>query len=224
MLSAHQPCYLPWLGFFDKVRRSDTFVLLDDVQFSTGRDNYVNRVRVKSPAGVKWLTLPLDMAGHLDKSIAEMTVLPGWREQHLRTLREYYRGAPHLDILDMLLPPEAECLSDVTAMSCIDLVTDLLTDGLQRLTMQSELGVAGNKTELIVNLCLATGERSFLFGGHGKDYADLALLRDHGIEPVFQEYDHPVYQQQRAPFVEGLSVVDAILNIGMDETRKLLCR
>lgn len=224
MLSAHQPCYLPWLGFFDKVRKSDTFVLLDNVQFSTGRDNYVNRVKVKSPAGVKWLTLPLDMGGHLSKSIAEMTVLPGWREQHLRTLREYYRGAPSLDALDMLLPPEMARLSDVTAVSCIDLVTDLLHDGRQRLTMQSELGVVGRKTELIVNLCHATGERSFLFGGHGKDYADLALLRDHGIEPVFQGYEHPVYPQRHGAFVAGMSVVDAILNIGMAETRKLLCR
>jgi len=215
---------LPWLGFFDKVRRSDTFVLLDDVQFSTGPDNYVNRVKVKSEGGAKWLTLPLDMAGHLGKTVAEMGVLPGWRENHLRTLNAYYRGAPYLYTLDMLLPPEAESLADVAGMSCVDLITDLLPNSISRVVMQSETGVTGHKTDLIVRLCKATGEKSFLFGGHGKDYADLDMLRDHGIEPVFQEYRHPIYPQLHGEFVKGLSVVDAILNIGFEETRKLLCR
>ena len=33
ILAAHQPQYLPWLGFFDKIAQADVFVLLDNVQF-----------------------------------------------------------------------------------------------------------------------------------------------------------------------------------------------
>ena len=32
-ISIHQPVYLPWLGFFEKVISSEKFVFLDDVQF-----------------------------------------------------------------------------------------------------------------------------------------------------------------------------------------------
>ena len=32
-----QPSYLPWLGYFEQMSRSDKFVLLDDVQY-TRRD------------------------------------------------------------------------------------------------------------------------------------------------------------------------------------------
>jgi hypothetical protein len=223
VLSAHQPCYLPWMGFWDKVLRADTFVLLDDVQYSTGADNYTNRVKVKSPGGVKWLTIPLEMDGHLDRTVADMLTLPGWREKHIAALRDYYRHAPYIGLLDGLLPPEGEYLADVAGMSVLQLGLELVPKLVPNMVTQSALGVTGHKTELIVNLCKATGEKAFLFGGHGKDYADLALLRDHGIEPVFQEYEHPMYQQLHGPFVAGLSVVDAILNAGVKETRRLLC-
>jgi len=29
----HQPQYLPWIGYFDKLNRADVFVLLDNVQY-----------------------------------------------------------------------------------------------------------------------------------------------------------------------------------------------
>lgn len=32
IVSIHQPAYLPWLGYFHKILRSDVFVFLDTVQ------------------------------------------------------------------------------------------------------------------------------------------------------------------------------------------------
>ena len=44
LVACHQPNFLPWLGFFAKLARSDRFVLLDDVQFPrTSRGTYTNR-------------------------------------------------------------------------------------------------------------------------------------------------------------------------------------
>ncbi len=52
-----QPGYLPWLGFFDQLRRADTFVVYDDVQYDKG--GWRNLNRVKSPGGAIWLTVPV---------------------------------------------------------------------------------------------------------------------------------------------------------------------
>ena len=58
ILGAHQPNYLPWIGFFHKIAQSDKFVLAENVQFST--QSYINRTRIKSADGAAhWLTVPV---------------------------------------------------------------------------------------------------------------------------------------------------------------------
>ena len=47
ILSAHQPAYLPWLGYFDKIAQSDIFVYLDTVQFE--KNSFINRNKIKTP-------------------------------------------------------------------------------------------------------------------------------------------------------------------------------
>ena len=53
IVSIHQPNYLPWIGFFDKIKRSDVFVLLDDVQFPRGKKHFGHRNKIKTNAGEK---------------------------------------------------------------------------------------------------------------------------------------------------------------------------
>ena len=52
-----QPSYLPWLGYFEQMSRSDKFVLLDDVQYT--RRDWRNRNRVRVKKGWAWLTVPV---------------------------------------------------------------------------------------------------------------------------------------------------------------------
>ena len=57
-VAIHQPNYLPWLGYFAKIKKCDIFVFLDDVQFS--KNSWQNRVHIKSPNGKQFLTQPLN--------------------------------------------------------------------------------------------------------------------------------------------------------------------
>jgi hypothetical protein len=56
-----QPGYLPWLGFFDQVYRSDVFIIYDDVQYD--KHGWRNRNRIKTPQGIQWLTVPVLTSG-----------------------------------------------------------------------------------------------------------------------------------------------------------------
>ena len=53
----HQPEYLPWTHLFEKIKLSDVFVFLDNVQYN--RRSYQNRNEIKTQHGRKWLTVPL---------------------------------------------------------------------------------------------------------------------------------------------------------------------
>ena len=52
-----QSNYIPWKGYFDLINMADQFILLDDVQYTTG--DWRNRNRIKTPNGVRWLTIPV---------------------------------------------------------------------------------------------------------------------------------------------------------------------
>ena len=52
-----QPGYLPWLGFFEQMYRSDVFVIYDDVQYD--KEGWRNRNRIKTANGAQWLTVPV---------------------------------------------------------------------------------------------------------------------------------------------------------------------
>ena len=63
IVSIHQPAYLPWLGYFDKISRSDIYVYLDTVQLEKNSYSYTYRNKIKTPQGAKWLTIPLKFQG-----------------------------------------------------------------------------------------------------------------------------------------------------------------
>ena len=56
-LSAHQPNFFPWLGYFIKVAVSDFHIILDDVEFS--KNNWINR-NIIDTGGESYLTLPVN--------------------------------------------------------------------------------------------------------------------------------------------------------------------
>ena len=65
IVAAHQPHYLPWLGYLDKLAKADLFVVMDDLQYEA--QNFQNRNRVKLNHGAAWLTVPLERGAQTDR-------------------------------------------------------------------------------------------------------------------------------------------------------------
>ena len=63
IVSAHQPNFLPYLGFFDKMDKSDVFVIRDEVQFAERDYHHRNRIRINGPRNnepqCKWIRVPV---------------------------------------------------------------------------------------------------------------------------------------------------------------------
>ena len=58
IVGIHQPNFMPWLGYFYKIYKSDVFIFLDDVQFTKTGSSYINRVNVNMNGESKYLTVP----------------------------------------------------------------------------------------------------------------------------------------------------------------------
>ena len=97
IVSIHQPDYLPWLGYFNKIALSDVFIFLDDAQFST--DNIHNWNRIKSPQGELKIKIPVEQKlGYKINEVRTKDEL-GWREKHLKSISMFYKRAPFFDVL-----------------------------------------------------------------------------------------------------------------------------
>lgn len=227
ILAAHQPNYLPYPGFFEKIARADRFLIVDNVQFvKRGTFGWMhrNRIRTPSPQGWDWLSVPVLTKGRYTQRICDAEIEPGvpWARKHWKAIEWNYRRAPHFKeyapgFRELYERPWTR-FSDM-AVAFIDLILGFL--GISRtLDRASALGVEGQSTDLVLNLCRAVGADTYLSGVHGKDYLDMTAFERNGIRLVFQEYSCPEYPQcWPGPFVPNLSIVDMLFNCGPETAR-----
>lgn len=218
-----QPGYLPWLGFFDQLRRADVFVYYDDVQYDT--HGWRNRNRIKTQSGPIWLTVPVRHAGLGLPSILDVEIDPRtpWARKHVQSIRQAYARAPfvkrYLPALEELLQRRWERLVDLD-IACVDLLAEGL-GGRRRIERSSALGIPGDQSERLVNICRHFGASRYVSGAAARSYLDVALFERHGIAVEWQDYVHPAYPQLHGPFVPYLSALDLLLNCG-DEAAGVL--
>lgn len=218
-LAVLQPGYLPWLGFFDQLQRSDCFIFYDDVQYD--KNAWRNRNRVKSTSGEPhWLTVPVRVYSLSQRLIdTEIDNRQPWARKHLGTIRQFYARAPHLkrylpELEELLAGRKWERLCDLD-LAVIKLMCSWL--GLKRDTIRSsELAIGGQRSERLVNLCLHAGADRYLSGNAAQSYLDVELFAQRGIEVEWQDYKHPIYPQQHGAFAPYLSALDLLLNCGED--------
>jgi hypothetical protein len=220
LLTAHQPNYLPYLGFFHKIALADRFVVADTVQFvKRGPFGWIHRNKIRTAEGWQWLSVPVHTKGKFTQRICDTMIrndLP-WGRKHWKALVFNYRKAPHFERyaprLEAIYARPWEKLGDLNE-ALIRLMLEFLQ--IERPILRaSQEGIQGKATELIVNLCRAAGTDRYLSGVHGRDYLDPARLEEAGIHVTIQPFTHPTYPQcQPGPFVPNLTALDLLFNVG----------
>ena len=213
----HQPQYLPWLGYFDKIDKSDVFVFLDDTQFK--KNEWQNRNKIKGAQGWQWLTVPV--VHDFGQEIRHTPIVSKvrWARKHAQALRTNYGKAEHFNEHFALFEEAYErswgFLGELNMFSVERLCQALGID--VEFVRSSELpGEKAVATEALVQICKEVGADTYLSGVGGRDYLVESLFTDEGIRLIYQEFHHPTYPQRYGEFISHLSVVDALFNCGPD--------
>lgn len=229
-----QPYFLPWLGFFSKIAFADGYVALDDVLFR--KRHFHDRVRIVSMTGqVKWIGVPV--GERLGKALNEIELCDdSFVLKILRTIEYSYARAPFFEvewprIKDWLVTIRTGMtLAELNLRLIHQLMTILLPNRKVPIWLSSELACGGSATDRLIAICHKIGASGIIVGA-GSSLApgvhDLPKLIAAGLTIHVQDFHTAgiVYRQvrrQHLSFASGVSVIDAVLNIGSTQTSHLI--
>lgn len=217
IVSASQPYFAPFPGFFYKAHHSDVFVLLDEVQFPRGT-TWITRNRFKSDKGTLWMTIPVMKKGLGLQRIVDVKIFSEgrWRSKHLESLGAAYRHAPyieeHWECVEEMLSERQTRIIDLNVSVIQYLCRHLRIE--TRIEFLSDLAIESTGSRRLVEICLKLGADRFLAQAPAGKFLEPSLFKTAGIELVFFQPPSLVYPQLWGDFLPNLSALDLLFNCG----------
>ena len=216
-----QPTFLPWAGYFNLMASVDVFVFLDDAQYQ--KSSWHNRNRVPVNDVPHWLTVPVQHQA-LSQSILDTVIdpQPVWRQKMLRQLTQLYAKHPYRSELESFTALIADTAYTSLAELNIALITMVAGKlGLScKLRRSSAMNCAGIRTERVLAILAEVGATAYLSPQGAKDYlTEDGFSLQNKFTLSYQEFMANAYPQLKSSqFIEKLSIVDVVMNIGWDAT------
>jgi hypothetical protein len=219
ILTAHQPQYLPYPGYFHKMLKADVFVFLNQVQYI--RSEWQNRNRLRNKDGWQWIILPV-MASYPSRIWEVQLLQSGWPVGHWRTITQLYARSKYLKRLDGLKQRyesmangfrdnrwlhEVNERTTTEMAEMLGITTYLAYEGILHLTEEE----TATPDMRLISLCKRMNCDSYLAGPGGRNYMNLDVWKAHGIEVIWQDFHLKPYEQLWPGWVENLSTLDLIL-------------
>jgi len=212
-----QSNYIPWKGYFDLIRRVDEFILYDDAQYT--RRDWRNRNKIKTSAGARWLTIPVEVAGRYRQAIRETAVAdPAWAANHWNAITHSYARAPYFSLyrkrIEELYRSCTEQMLSQVNRRFLDALCEML--GIQtRISSSAEYRLVEGKTERLVEICRQVGATRYVSGPAARAYIDESQFAAAGLQLSWMDYSgYPEYRQLHPPFDHAVSVIDLLFNEG----------
>ena len=215
-IAIHQPNYLPWIGFIDKLDQVDKFVILDRAIHT--KSGYINRTKIKSPQGSLMLTVPLK---NKEVPINELLIANdiNWQTSHWRAIEANYKKSKYWNAykegFEQLYIRKWENIAQFNIaiikhiMSQLNITTELY--------IESEFALDfGTSNERNVNIVTHLGGDHYISGIGGRVYNDETIYHHNNIILTYQNFQHPKYSQRWGNFEPNLSIIDMLFNCGLD--------
>jgi hypothetical protein len=212
-----QSNYIPWKGYFDIINMVDEFILYDDMQYT--RRDWRNRNKIKTPQGLKWLTIAIEVKGKYYQKINETKISDKeWAKKHWMQIVQNYKKAPYFkeykDIFEELYLNMNEIYLSQINYKFIEAVCKIL--GITtKIRWSNEFNLADGKSERLLGICKDCNTDIYLSGPAAKGYLDEELFQKENIKVEWMDYsNYPEYNQLYPPFEHSVTILDLIFNEG----------
>ena len=222
-VAIHQAEHLPWFGYFHKIFNADIFIILDQVQFK--KNYFENRNRIYTTQGLQYITLPVQMKGHLSKKFYEIELVQNWKKKYIKTLTFTYQKAPFYEELKPLISLidnyNGNKLFEINMLIIQNIMHNLNID--TQLILASTLEPQGKKTELLIDILSKVEASSYIVGKSGFDYMNLDLFHQKNILLEEHQVNHIKYEPfNYETFSDYPTILDLIANLGLKKVEQLV--
>lgn len=224
-----QPYFFPYLGYISLIKHTDRFILFDTVQFI--RHGWIERNRIlKQNEGWLYIQVPLIKTGR-EALIQEVLINNGenWKNKILSQLQPYKKTAPHyFKVIKMVQEVFQEEFTDIVQLDkkiletlCSYLEIDRKIEVFSEMKM--EIQEAEAPDEWALNICKALGNVDEYWNPPGgMSFFDRSKYEAADIALRFQQMELLPYDQKRAVFEPGLSILDVLMFNSVEETHRML--
>lgn len=215
-VAIHQPNYIPWIGFFDKLDQVDLFVILDMAHYS--KTSFVNRNYIKTPKGAHRLTVPIGKGSQLIHHL-RTDETTNWRKRHWKIIENNYRRSPYFEMyhasFKQLYEKKWESLFPFNMALLIQMKQALQID--TKIMIESDFHTDfGKGNTRNVQIVKAVQGSVYLSGVGARAYNEASEFIENGIRLEYQHFTHPIYPQRFGSFIPNLSMMDMLFNCGPD--------
>ena len=210
----HQPDFMPWIGFFDKLNKSRLLIYLDDVQFS--RRGWAHRDKIKVLDSHLWLTVPVEKKNNYYENIRNIKIKypEDLKTTHLNIIKNAYQKTKNFSkiypYLEGIYKKNFKFLIDLN-LNFIDLFCQILQINIET-KFSSEFKLNSFSSERLIELLKITDSKYYLTGNPSKDYLDQKLFEEKKIEIKWHILDEKIYKKNYEYFDKNLSALDYIMN------------
>lgn len=212
----HQPNYLPYSGFFNKLKDVELFIIFDKSKFTKNDFHQRNKIRV--PEGWRYLTIPISREFH-DMPMNEVEFIDDkFKKRHIDIIHQYYHKAPfyacYEEEFKKLYGNPTNKLSEFN-ISIINYLIKVIGIEIEiKISSKMDVDFSLKGNDINLELLKATKSNYYLSGIMGKNYIDMGRFKEAGIKVEFQNFTQREYPQLYTRFIPNMSVIDLLFNIG----------
>lgn len=217
IIGAHQPNFIPWLGLFYKIYKSEEFIWADDVQFSTKNGINTHRNCIKTSQGVQDIRVPVKKTSTSKICEVEIDYRQNWIPKMKKTIYLCYGKAKFYkevsewfyEVLDHHYKTLAELNKRLIEDICNRMGFGVKFDSCSKYSMGE-----GKKEEYVINLVKFFDGDVYYSGTGAASYLHPEIWEKEGIGLVYSDYSTVTYPQLWGEFIGDLSVIDYLFNCG----------
>lgn len=193
-IAIHQPNFMPWMGYFQKIALCDTFVFYDNAEYT--QKSFIRRVLIhkEDPTKELFITVPLEKHSSFDK-ISELNMLVDiqWQEKIIAQLHHAYHRSPYFHNIEMIVDeffkksPPSPSLSDYNS-EIIKYIAESVLGLKPNWTKTSILNVKSTKTNAVIDMITKLDGSEYISGLGAKKYHKTELFSENNIRLCYPDF------------------------------------